>query len=156
MPNEIWYNIVWEPVKDADYVIDYNIREEQTKDAFAEKNANNQTTTGMANVIPWVNSPKLLLDTSIIWTKIVNISNYQSVDEWQNVVNKVIWWEHLCVLCKFTAYSNTIFFYFTPCSYTPSQSITFVAINPRSKWLSITCNLSWTTITSVTTSNWTP
>lgn len=156
MPKEIWYNIVWEPVKDAESVIDYNIREEQTKDMFAEKNANNQTTTGMANVIPWVNSPKLLSKTSIIWTKIVNISNYQSVDEWQNVVNKVIGWEHLCVLCKFTAYSNTIFFYFTPCSYTPSQSITFMAINPWSKWLSITCNLSWTKITSITTSDWTP
>jgi hypothetical protein len=39
-------------VKDAESVIDYNIREEQTKDMFAEKNANNQTTTGMANIIP--------------------------------------------------------------------------------------------------------
>lgn len=156
MPKEIWYNIVWEPVKDADYVIDYNIREEQTKDAFAEKNANNQTTTGMANVIPWVNSPKLLLDTSIIWTKIVNISNYQSVDEWQNVVNRVIWWEHLCVLCKFTAYSNTFLFYFTPCYYIPNQNIVFGALLPRTKWFSINCVLSWTKITSITASNWTP
>lgn len=156
MPEEIWYNIVWEPKKDANNVIDYNIREEQTKDAFAEKNANNQTTTGMANVIPWVNTPKLLSNTSVIWTKVINISNYTSINEWQDVVNRVIWWEHLCVLCKFTAYSNTIFFYFTPCEYTPNTSITFIAIHPRSKRLSITCNLSWTRITSITTSNWTP
>jgi hypothetical protein len=33
-------------------VIDYNINEEQTKDVSATINANNQTTTGMATVIP--------------------------------------------------------------------------------------------------------
>jgi hypothetical protein len=32
----------------------------------AEINANNQTTTGMATVIPWVNAPKLIESTSII------------------------------------------------------------------------------------------
>ena len=156
MAEQIWYNIVWEPKKDANNVIDYNIREEQTKDAFAEKNANNQTTTGMANVIPWVNAPKLLSNTSVIWTKIIKINNFMDKDERQDVVNRVIWWEYLCVLCKFTAYSNTIFFYFTPCEYTPTQSITFLALHPRTKWLSITCNLSWTKITSITTSDWTP
>jgi hypothetical protein len=30
-------------------------------------NANNQTTTGMATVIPWINAPKLIADTSIVW-----------------------------------------------------------------------------------------
>lgn len=63
---KISYPVVWEEVKDADNVIDYDIRDEQTKDVSAEINANNQTTTGMANVIPWVNAPKLLESTSII------------------------------------------------------------------------------------------
>ena len=49
MPEQIWYNIVWEPKKDAENVIDYNIREEQTKDAFAEKNANNQSALQLMN-----------------------------------------------------------------------------------------------------------
>jgi hypothetical protein len=63
---KVWYPVVWEEIKDASNVIDYDIREEQTKDISAEINANNQTTTGMANVIPWVNAPKLLESTSII------------------------------------------------------------------------------------------
>lgn len=63
----VWYNIVWEEAKDASNVIDYQLNEEITKDASATENANNQTTTGMANVIPWINAPKLLYKTSIIW-----------------------------------------------------------------------------------------
>ena len=64
---KVWYPVVWEEVKDASNVIDYNIRPEQTKDMSAEINANNQTTTGMATVIPWVNAPKLIAKTSIVW-----------------------------------------------------------------------------------------
>lgn len=64
---KVWYPVVWEEVKDASNVIDYNIRPEQTKDMSAEINANNQTTTGMATLIPWVNAPKLLAATSIVW-----------------------------------------------------------------------------------------
>jgi hypothetical protein len=64
--DKVWYPVVWEKTKDADNVIDYDIREEQTKDVSAEINANNQTTTGMATVIPWVNAPKLIESTSII------------------------------------------------------------------------------------------
>jgi hypothetical protein len=63
---KVWYPVVWEEVKDADNVIDYDIRDEETKDTAAMINANNQTTTGMATVIPWVNAPKLLESTSII------------------------------------------------------------------------------------------
>lgn len=63
----IWYYEAWKEAKDDANVIDYNINEEQTKDEFAKINANNQTTTGMANVIPWVNAPKLLAGTSVIW-----------------------------------------------------------------------------------------
>lgn len=66
---KIAYPVVWETQKDASNVIDYDIREEQTKDISAEINANNQTTTGMANVIPWVNAPKLIEGTSIISKK---------------------------------------------------------------------------------------
>ena len=39
-----------------DNVIDYDIENEETKDTSAVINANNQTTTGMANVIPWINA----------------------------------------------------------------------------------------------------
>ena len=63
---KVWYPIVWEENKDASNVIDYDIRPEQTKDTSAEINANNQTTTGMATVIPWINAPKLIEKTSII------------------------------------------------------------------------------------------
>lgn len=64
---KIWFPVVWDAVKDASNVIEYNIREEQTIDTSSVLNANNQTTTGMANVIPWINAPKLIYSTSIIW-----------------------------------------------------------------------------------------
>ena len=70
---QVWYPVVWEEVKDPSYIIDYNIRDEQTIDQSSVFNANNDTTTGMANVIPWINAPKLLADTSIYWI---------SKDEW--------------------------------------------------------------------------
>lgn len=62
---KVWYPVVWEKVKDASNIIDYDIHDEITKDASAVINANNDTTTGMATVIPWVNAPKLIYDTSI-------------------------------------------------------------------------------------------
>lgn len=64
---KVWYSFIWEKTKENPDVIDYNINEEVTKDTSAELNANNDTTTGMASVIPWVNSPKLIADTSVIW-----------------------------------------------------------------------------------------
>ena len=64
---KVWYSIIWEKAKEDPNVIDYNINEEITKDTSAVFNANNDTTTGMANVIPWVNAPKLIAKTSIIW-----------------------------------------------------------------------------------------
>ena len=63
------YPVIWEEVEDPSNVIDYNIREEQTIDTNSVINANNQTTTGMATVIPWVNAPKLIASTSIYWIK---------------------------------------------------------------------------------------
>lgn len=65
---KVWFPVVWEEKKDPSNVVDYDIHEEQTKDTAAMINANNQTTTGMATVIPWVNAPKLLAKTSIIWS----------------------------------------------------------------------------------------
>ena len=63
----VWYSIVWEETKDASNVIDYDIHDEITKDASNVINANNDTTTGMANIIPWINAPKLIANTSIYW-----------------------------------------------------------------------------------------
>ena len=63
----VWYPVVWETEKDASNVIDYDIHDEITKDTSSVINANNDTTTGMANVIPWINAPKLIASTSIIW-----------------------------------------------------------------------------------------
>lgn len=64
---KVWYSIIWEKAKEDPNVIDYNINEEITKDTSAVFNANNDTTTGMATVIPWVNAPKLIAQTSILW-----------------------------------------------------------------------------------------
>ena len=64
---KVWFPVVWEEEKEPSNVVDYDIHEEQTKDTAAIINANNQTTTGMATVIPWVNAPKLIAKTSIVW-----------------------------------------------------------------------------------------
>lgn len=74
----IGYPVVWEKTKDTSNVIDYMIREEQTKDLSAEINANNQTTTGMATVIPWINAPKLINTTSIYSARYASASAAQS------------------------------------------------------------------------------
>lgn len=90
---EIWYWIIGAEEKLPDNVIGYNINEEITKDASNVINANNQTTTGMAWLIYWVNAPKLLAKTSVIWadwwwgwwgggstsTSIINMYTSQSV-----------------------------------------------------------------------------
>jgi len=62
---KVWFPIVWEEKKDPSNVVDYDIRDEITIDTSSVFNANNNTTTGMANVIPWVNAPKLIESTSI-------------------------------------------------------------------------------------------
>ena len=64
---EIGYPVVWEEIKPAENEVPYNIREEQTIDKSSVFTANNDTTTWMANVIPWVNAPKLIASTSIYW-----------------------------------------------------------------------------------------
>ena len=62
---KVTYPVIWEEKKDVSNVIDYNINEEITTNKSATFNANNDTTTGIATVIPWVNAPKLIQTTSI-------------------------------------------------------------------------------------------
>lgn len=109
MAEEVWYAIVWEQQKDANNVIDYNIREEQTKDVFAVDNANNQTTTGMATVIPWINAPKLIASTSIVgwaggWGTIPLsdlVVQWTTDYEWaKKVLDYVLAWKTFVVLYK--------------------------------------------------------
>lgn len=64
---EVGYPVVWEELKPVENEVPYNIREEQTIDKSSVFTANNDTTTWMANVIPWVNAPKLIASTSIYW-----------------------------------------------------------------------------------------
>ena len=101
---KVWYQVVWEEAKDASNVIDYSINEEITKDKSAEQNANNQTTTGMANVIPWVNAPKLIAKTSIIWdlwwgwwevwfkAKIIQFTSSYSLTDAQAILEAYLDW----------------------------------------------------------------
>ena len=150
---EIWYSLVWEETKEASNVVDYNINPEITKDASSAVNANNDTTTGMANVIPWINAPKLIADTSIIekwWSNIVDISDYTSIDERQPVVDRVLAWEWVCVRCIFSEYALLTKYYFIPVSIN-SARIRFQCDVHGDQQMKVNCNLSWTTITSITT-----
>jgi hypothetical protein len=67
---KVWFPIVWEDIKETSNVIDYDIHDEITIDNSSVLNANNDTTTGIANVIPWVNAPKLKLSTSVYIDKL--------------------------------------------------------------------------------------
>ncbi len=87
---KIWYPVIWEMAKESSDVIDYNIQEEVTTDASSVFNANNDTTTGMATVIPWVNAPKLIENTSI----------YQN-SEWNT------WWANLYNAIRLSYPNNT-------------------------------------------------
>lgn len=66
---KVWFPVVWEIKKDPSDVVDYDIHEEITIDTSSVFNRNNDTTTWMANVIPWINAPKLIADTSIYGIK---------------------------------------------------------------------------------------
>lgn len=85
----IWFPVVWEDIKDASNVIDYNINKEITVNTTALWTANNDTTTWMATMIPWVNEHKLFEKTSIIkqkelyWSISVTESHSGSLpDDW--------------------------------------------------------------------------
>ena len=97
---KITYQIIWEEVKDASNVIDYDIHDEITIDNSSVLNANNDTTTGMATVIPWVNAPKLKLSTSIyvdkleipsVWATLYNDYSFYRPD------NASIYWRNFTV-----------------------------------------------------------
>lgn len=154
---KVWYPVVWEEKKDPSNVVDYDIHEEITKDASNVINANNDTTTGMATVIPWINAPKLKEETSIYWwwwVKIVEISDYTSVDERQPIVNSILSWEWLVVHCAFTEWSALQKLYFTPFINIDSSIIRFGWMYVGDHWFRINCWLSWKTVTSVTTAHW--
>lgn len=62
---KVWYQEIWATTKESGDVVDYNINEEITKDTSNIINSNNQTTTWLATVIPWINAPRLIENTSI-------------------------------------------------------------------------------------------
>lgn len=131
---KIWYPVIWEKTKGNPDVVDYNINEEITTDASAVSNANNNTTTGMATVIPWVNAPMLLEKTSIYqnsvwlawgvsakntkslsypnsaewWSRVRTIVN-QYGNIWFKVVNEPSWWEWLEILNSWRYKIETIY-----------------------------------------------
>lgn len=110
---KVWYPIVWEEVKEESNVIDYDIRQEQTIEQSSVFDWNNDTTTGMANVIPWVNAPKLIESTSIYnnvpnKTAYVKFSGSWSTLEWGDHTWQLRpltisdqWWAYTYVLWKY-------------------------------------------------------
>lgn len=156
---EVWYSLIWEEAKEASNVVNYNINPEITKDASSVVNANNDTTTGMANVIPWVNAPKLIASTSVIWgsnLNIVEISDYSSIDEWQPVVDRVLAWEFVVVHTKYTPRSTVTNWYLIPLATSPII-IRFQNIWVWTHWVRINCNMAnwdWV-ITSINAADWT-
>lgn len=83
---KIDYQAIGEKTNDASNVVDYDIKEEQTIEQSSVFNANNDTTTGMANVIPWVNAPKLKLSTSIYVDELPEYTVWQQLKaEWSTI-----------------------------------------------------------------------
>ena len=168
MALEAWYKAekvefpeVWKAPKESSEVIDYNINEEITKDASAAFNANNDTTTGMATVIPWINAPKLLAETSIIdgrksgGSNIVEISNYTSIDERQPVVDRVLAWEFVCVVTTFPDYSTVTKFWLIPITtVTNGSRIRFQWIWVGTQWVRINIELTDWVITNINPAHW--
>lgn len=100
------YPVVWEEVEDPSNVIDYNIREEQTIDTNSVINANNQTTTGMATVIPWVNAPKLIASTSIYWIKGADPSTV--IIEWASSYHPLWSFNYISTVWNYWSASNKL------------------------------------------------
>lgn len=61
------YDVIWAKPKQSDNVVWYNFREEQSIADFSKTNANNQTSTWQADIVYWVNRPKIIAETSIVW-----------------------------------------------------------------------------------------
>lgn len=155
---KVWYPVIWETTKESSDVIDYNINKEITKDASATENANNQTTTGMADVIPWINAPKLKAETSITWSwkpTVVVISDYTSVDEWQPVVDRILAGEFVVPLIIYTPYSQFTRWYMLPLTSIDNYDrIRFQSIWVWTQWVRATALLTDWKITSLTFGNW--
>jgi hypothetical protein len=153
MAEEIWYWIIWEERKDPENVIDYNINSEQTKDAFAEINANNQTTTGMANVIPWINAPKLLAKTSIIWwwgwwgwwfnARVIYITTSPTVDDAQTILDSYLEWYWTIVVQNISDAAYRYFYQW----YMHYNHLVFVFNWEQWGRMEMRINYSWTTAT---------
>lgn len=128
---KVWFPVVWEERKDPSNVVDYDIHDEITKDASWIINANNQTTTGMATVIPWINAPKLIAQTSIVWLPEEEWSYYGTLvanNETQYITIPP-WWTPSYPSVNTTIISNTLPFAFK----TDSKWLVF----PRWWWYNI-------------------
>lgn len=148
----VWYFEVWQEPKEEANVIDYNINWEQTKDAAAEINANNQTTTGMANVIPWINAPKLIAETSIIWwgwgdwwfkAKIVEFTSAMTLAEAQTILDTYLAWYFTIPVLNL---SDVAFRYYYPW-YMHYNHLVFVFNWENGGRLELKITYSWTTAT---------
>ena len=144
---KVWYSIIWEETKEASNVIDYNINPEITKDTSAVFNANNDTTTGMANVIPWVNAPKLIASTSIIGIDLNwNYVGWARADfEW--VSQRLEGWESAIQLITAVSQITNERWYYT-FKYVDGKWI----IIPASWAYELQCSYNW--IWSITDINW--
>lgn len=136
---KVGYPIVWEEIKEASNVIDYQINEEITKDASGVINTNNDTTTGMATVIPWINAPKLLMWTSI----------YEPTPAERTVVQTMNWW----VTLNYPDWPQSWGIYnFTTTSSTGKKSFVYNDWESWYKWMvapykwtyTFTCTYPWT------------
>jgi len=111
---KVWYPIVWEEVKEDSNVIDYDIRPEQTMEQSSVFDWNNDTTTGMANVIPWVNAPKLIESTSIY----NNVPNKTAYVKFSGGWSTLDWGDHswqlrpLTISDQWWAYTYVLWNYF--------------------------------------------
>ena len=102
---KVWFPVVWEEKKDASNIIDYDIHEEITIDASSIFNANNDTTTGMATVIPWVNAPKLKMSTSIVFDEeiVIPTVNEKLTATWSTIYRP---WESSTMINNMTVSEN--------------------------------------------------
>lgn len=107
--------------------------------------------------VPWVSVPKINWTTSIynLPPTIITISDYESPEEWQPVVDRVLWWEFVVVRCFYTDYSNTFQFFFIPIEYQENYGIRFWCLYMWYKWFRITCFLTGTTVTNIWKAMWT-
>lgn len=150
---EIWYSVIWEKEKDVSNVIDYDIHDEITKDTSSAINANNDTTTGMATVIPWINAPKLIASTSIIWdlwwwfkAQIVKFTSDMTLEQWQAILDSYLnWYFTIPVL----SLSDVAFRYYYPW-YMHYNHITFIFTWEDWTRQQIRIDYTWTTATSFT------